>query len=191
MREKNRAEETTEAIIAGEVIGDAVGSGLGTIYNSFDSYISNPILSIISKVVTMFCVISLGLFFRYMTTGQRIGIFVAMFIARAPYLIYKAKVRKYKKILNLPIEYTRPSYSEMSKDFSALDCTLIKLKGKTLGAVDIMRCGPRVIYTYSNCENGKYVKSDIAGVGNFENLNDDFEKFIVMVREYLYNNKKM
>lgn len=190
MEEKNRSEKTTEAMIAGEIIGDAVGSGLGTIYNSFDSYIGNPILSVISKVVTMFCVISMGLFFRYMTTGQKIGIMAALFVARTPYLIYKFKVRKYKKILKLPIEYTKPSYNEMSRDFSALDCTLIKLNGKTLGAVDIMRCGPRVIYTYSNYENGKYIKSDIGGVGNFEDLNGDFEKFIVMVKEYLFKNKK-
>lgn len=190
MEEKNRSEKTTEAMLAGEIVGDTVGSGLGTIYNSFDSYISNPILSIISKVVTMFCVISMGLFFRYMTTGQKIGIMVALFVARTPYLIHKFKLKKYKKILNLPIEYTKPSYNEMSKDFSALDCTLIKLNGKTLGAVDIMRCGPRVIYTYSNYENEKYIKSDIGGVGNFEDLNGDFEKFIVIVKEYLYKNKK-
>lgn len=94
MEEKNRAEQTTEAMIAGEIIGDAVGSGLGTIYNSFDSYISNPILSVISKIVSIFCVLSLGLFFRYMTTGQRIGIFAVMFIARIPYFIYKSKVKK-------------------------------------------------------------------------------------------------
>lgn len=191
MREKNRAEETTEAMIAGEIIGDTVGSGLGTIYNSFDSYISNPIISVISKVVTMFCIISLGLFFRYMTVGQRIGIFAALFIARAPYLIYKAKARKYKKMLALPIEYTKPSYKEMSKDFSSTDCIAIKLNDNVLGVVEIFRCGPRVIYRYSYFEGEKLIKSDVNAVGNFEDLNQDFEKFTVKVREYLYNNKKV
>lgn len=191
MEEKNRAEQTTEAMIAGEIIRDAVGSGLGTIYNSFDSFIENPILSAISKIVSIFCVLSLGLFFRYMTTGQRIGIFSVMFIARIPYFIYKSKVRKYKKIMNLPIKYKGPSYKEMSEDFSSTDCISIRLNDNVLGVVEIFRCGPRVIYRYSYFEGEELIKSDVNAVGNFEDLNQDFEKFIVMVKEYLYKNNKI
>lgn len=93
--------------------------------------------------------------------------------------------------MNLPIKYKGPSYNEMSEDFSATDCIPIRLNDDVLGVVEILRCGPRVIYRYSYFEGKELIKSDVNAVGNFEDLNQDFEKFIVMVKEYLYNNKKV
>lgn len=175
----------------GEVIGEAAGKAF-SLFSLVDTGYRNPILSIISKVVSVYCAFCLVIGDRGMTLKQKAIFWGVLFIANFPIAIqryYRFKYRRLNK--KIKIDYEIPHIQVNQHGNSGVNMTYLKYNGNVIGNIQVTALNHQ--YFYNVCEKAGDKFKVIDGmfiVGDRQSYKEDFESEVLKFKEYVSKNRK-
>lgn len=180
-----------EEYAKGELIGEAAGKAF-SLFALIDTGYRNPIVSIISKVVSAYCAICLVIGDRSMTLKQKIIFWGVLCIANFPIVIQRYYRRKYKRLnKKIKIDYEMPNIQVDQYGHSGVYKTYLKYNGNIIGHIQVAVCNHHYIYTV--CEKFGDTFKVIDGIGcmgDSYSFKNDFESEVLKFKEYISTNRK-
>lgn len=175
----------------GEVIGETMGKAF-SLFSLIDTGYRNPILSIISKVVSVYCAFCLVIGDRGMTLKQKAIFWGVLFIANFPIAIQRYYRFKYRRLnRKIKIDYEMPYIQVNQYGNSGSNMIYLKYNGNIIGRIEIIARNHR--YLYSVCEKSGDTFKGISGIGYLgerQNYKNDLDNEVLKFKEYVSKNRK-